>query len=288
MNLDIQITQVARKFLNISSPHSHQHYELLISPQDGGQLQIGDRFEPLLRGCIFVIKPGVMHHTYATVHSYQRIAIYVSEETLWSLSSPDINLINLLETTCGGPLLNDEQLEEIEDLCARYMRIKPSKLAYMEKNVLIMQIFLFIVKVLSQTETELPNHVSERYMKIIPIIDYISQNYSGKISLDALSQDFYISKSHLCRLFKETTGFSIGQYITNCRIRQACKYLLDGVSAQKTGELVGYDNNTSFTRVFKNTLGVPPGKYKASFKKKEGQSLNTQSDKQSTSISRWR
>lgn len=136
-----------------------------------------------------------------------------------------------------------------------------------------MQIFFFIARVLSQEEAELPNHISEGFLKIIPIIDYISQNYSGKISLDALCQNFFISKSHLCRLFKETTGFSIGQYITNYRIRQACKCLQDGASVQKAGELVGYDNNTNFTRVFKKTMGVSPGKYKANSKKKEGGSL---------------
>ena len=92
-------------------------------------------------------------------------------------------------------------------------------------------------------------------------VQHIHDNYDHEISLDAISRDFFISKYYLCRLFKSTTGFSVGGYITNYRIRQSCALLRKGASVQEAGEQVGFGNNANFIRTFKKIIGTTPGKY---------------------------
>ena len=43
--------------------------------------------------------------------------------------------------------------------------------------------------------------------------NYIQKNYLEIKGLDALSEHFGITKSHLCRVFKEHTGITITHYI---------------------------------------------------------------------------
>jgi AraC-like DNA-binding protein len=60
-----------------------------------------------------------------------------------------------------------------------------------------------------QPESDLPkNGVAE-------ILSYISSHPADDLSLDALAARFFISKPHLCRIFKNATGFSPGEYIAS-------------------------------------------------------------------------
>ena len=45
------------------------------------------------------------------------------------------------------------------------------------------------------------------------LVAYINSNLAGDLSLDALSDRFYLSKSQLGRLFKQATGSSIWEYV---------------------------------------------------------------------------
>ena len=76
-----------------------------------------------------------------------------------------------------------------------------------------------------------------------------------------LSAGISLSVSTTCAaFFKSTTGFSVGGYITNYRIRQACALLRKGASVQEAGEQVGFGNNANFIRTFKRIIGITPGK----------------------------
>ena len=93
------------------------------------------------------------------------------------------------------------------------------------------------------------------------LMEYIHEHYADELSLESLSQRFFISKYYLCHQFKELTGFSVGAYLINYRIRQACVFLRDGMSVQQAGEQVGFKNNAHFIRSFGQIIGVSPGKY---------------------------
>ena len=79
--------------------------------------------------------------------------------------------------------------------------------------------------------------------------------------MDDLANQFFISKSRLSQIFKNTTGFSVGNYIIIYRIKRSCELLQRGESVQNAGKIVGFHNNTHFIRMFKKHMGCSPGRF---------------------------
>lgn len=95
------------------------------------------------------------------------------------------------------------------------------------------------------------------------ILEYVNQNLSAKLTLEAVQNEFHISKYHLTRLFKQTTGFSFSEYITYKRIMEAARMIVDSNTlAYEAVAAVGYANYTSFYRAFIRIMGIPPSQIK--------------------------
>ncbi len=92
-----------------------------------------------------------------------------------------------------------------------------------------------------------------------PIRDYLYAHYTERISLDALTDQFFISKFYLTRVFKEQFGVSINTYLLNLRITKA-KQLLR--FTDKKLEDIGYQCGLGaphyFSRIFKQVEGITP------------------------------
>ena len=93
--------------------------------------------------------------------------------------------------------------------------------------------------------------------------NYLTQNYTHKITLDELADIFYINKFYLTRLFKEQFGVSINTYLLQTRITHA-KHLLrfSDLSIEKISQECGMNDANYFSRMFKKVEGVTPGEYR--------------------------
>lgn len=94
------------------------------------------------------------------------------------------------------------------------------------------------------------------------ILNYVQKNFTQDITLKGTSEQFYINRSHLARIFKRKTGTTFNNYLTDLRIEKACGLLEEGVPIGHVAELVGYDNSRYFSRVFCKVKGCTPSKYK--------------------------
>lgn len=93
--------------------------------------------------------------------------------------------------------------------------------------------------------------------------DYLDQNYQEKITLDNLSEKFFINKFYLTRLFKEQFGISINNYLIQVRVTHAKLLLrLSDMSIEKVGQECGISDANYFSRVFKKLEGISPGEYR--------------------------
>ncbi|MPN28984.1 HTH-type transcriptional regulator YesS [bioreactor metagenome] len=97
--------------------------------------------------------------------------------------------------------------------------------------------------------------------RVNEIIHYIHENYNSSISLENLSKEFFVSKSRLSQIFKDATGFSIGDYIITYRIKRACSFLQSGMRVQDVSEAVGFRTSTHFIRTFKKRMNCSPGEF---------------------------
>jgi AraC-like DNA-binding protein len=98
--------------------------------------------------------------------------------------------------------------------------------------------------------------------KVIDLIRYINENLSSNLSIDMLSDHFYMSKYHMMRLFKNETGYSIHRYISEKRILMARDLIYGGMAATAACLECGFRDYSSFSRAFKNQLGILPSDIK--------------------------
>lgn len=95
------------------------------------------------------------------------------------------------------------------------------------------------------------------------VIQYIKANYNKRISLEDIASHIYLSRSYISSLFKEETGESLFCFINRIRIEKSKALILNyDIPLVDVGGLCGYDDQSYFTKVFKNIVGVSPKKYR--------------------------
>lgn len=92
---------------------------------------------------------------------------------------------------------------------------------------------------------------------------YLDQNYKQDISLDFLADRFGKSKYKICREYTKYYGSSPNQYQMQLRIQEA-KYLLKhtNYNVKEIGNIVGFDDNVYFGKVFKKNESITPKQYR--------------------------
>lgn len=91
---------------------------------------------------------------------------------------------------------------------------------------------------------------------------YLNQHFSKPVTLTDVARALHISRNYLATLYKQETGKTIGQMLTEIRLEQAKKYLLETqLSVQTIAKAVGYATPEHFSRVFHKHEGVAPGRY---------------------------
>ena len=94
--------------------------------------------------------------------------------------------------------------------------------------------------------------------KIYEVLKYINENLNKTMTLDGLSEKFYISKYYMAHIFKRVTGYSVNQYITYKRICLAEEMIAEGVSAAEACVLAGFNDYSNFYKTFCKVTGHSP------------------------------
>ncbi len=90
------------------------------------------------------------------------------------------------------------------------------------------------------------------------IIGYINEHYTENISLDLLQKIFFVSKYHLCHIFRKNTGLTVHQYITRKRITFVRERVKVGENISSAAVAAGFNSYSSFYRAYVHEYGVSP------------------------------
>ncbi|MDQ0900795.1 response regulator [Paenibacillus sp. V4I7] len=93
--------------------------------------------------------------------------------------------------------------------------------------------------------------------------EYMEQHYSENITLESIASMVYMNPYYFSSFFKKHTNENFKQYLTDIRLKQAVKLLLQtDLMVYEIAEQVGYNNARQFSDMFKKSYGKLPQEYK--------------------------
>jgi AraC-like DNA-binding protein len=120
---------------------------------------------------------------------------------------------------------------------------------------------LFRSELRAVCELDIMKRDTTAYLRVAPALRHIAENYAGAVTLDGLASACCLNKSYFCRKFREVTGQTAVDYITDYRISKAEALLLTtDLSISEIAARVGFYDGCYFSRRFKALRGFPPGK----------------------------
>lgn len=102
-----------------------------------------------------------------------------------------------------------------------------------------------------------------RIKKVILAIEFIEANLTEKLDLDMIAAAVHYSKYHLHRVFTDTVGLTVHDYIQRRQLTEAAKLLVFSERPViDIALLAGYESQQSFTSAFTAMYKTPPGRYR--------------------------
>ena len=94
-------------------------------------------------------------------------------------------------------------------------------------------------------------------------MDFIQENFATPISLEQVAAQVYLTPEYFSRVFKEETGVTFVNYLTDIRLHHSVQLLEStALRVQDVAKQVGYPNVSYFSTVFKKKYGMSPYEYR--------------------------
>lgn len=252
--------------LRAQKPHSSRRvnlasYLFFLVLEGQGTLQYGGRTYVLRQGdCAYV--------------DCRRAYAHRSSEALWRLKwvhfyGPNMSGIYEKYVERGGsPSFAPKAPEKYEKLLDEIYEIAASA-AYIKD----MQIFEKLTSLLTLLMEESWRAVDpqprddrrgiKKRQNLQTVKEYLDLHYAEKISLEQLSENFFINKFYLTRIFKEQFGASVTGYLLQVRITHAKQELrFTDKPIEEIARACGMSDANYFSRTFKKVEGVTPGEFR--------------------------
>ena len=104
---------------------------------------------------------------------------------------------------------------------------------------------------------------ADRREQIRPVLAYVDGHCRESITLDDVADLVHVSPSRVRHVFKDVTGVSFKEYVTQVRVAEAKRLLLStDLSVSEIARAVSYTNLHQFYKVFYRSCAMSPGEYR--------------------------
>jgi len=250
----------------MDSDHYHDTYEIYYLLAGERSYYINNLIYTLRKGDLIFINKNELHRTTSKGSArHERILISFEEDFLRrTLANYDLSFSFLTtQSLLLRPGVHEQGIIEyiLFSMLKEQEEHRSLQIPYLQ--TLLIQLFIEMNRVQEISREPIAPESSEKQLKVYEIIDYLQEHHANKLTLEQLSDAFFISRTYLCRLFKQTTGFTIVEYLNYIRIKEAQR-LLQNTKDKVTSiaEETGFDNIAHFGRVFKQITKCSPLQYR--------------------------
>jgi len=250
-----EVGQLKARKRHTSARKNLNSYLFFIVDEGGGTVEYdGETYRLERDDCVFFdCKRNYSHST---------------DESLWKLHwvhfyGPNMSAIYGKYISRGGKVCfhtkwgNEyrDAVEKIHAIAASAGHVKDMKIHEKLSSLLVL--------LMEESGNEIERAVTGKGAQLQKVKEYIDTYYTEKITLDELSERFYINKFYLLEIFKREYGMGVNQYLIHLRITKS-KGLLR--FTDKTAEEISYECGMNspnyFNRMFKKIEGITPGEYR--------------------------
>ena len=143
------------------------------------------------------------------------------------------------------------------------MKKKRHQVIGSEQMLRILLEYFLIRLVRGHTSAESAEVGVERTLIVSEMIQYLSDNYRERITIDELAFIFRTNRATLCKEFKRATGKTIGEFINERKFEAAKRRILESEETfTSISEYLNFESIHYFTRFFKKMSGVSPSEFR--------------------------
>lgn len=257
--------------------HSHQQYELYFFHGGECKYLINNQIYDLKVGDMLFLDGLDLHKAHVTGNKdlYERSMIHFSPE--WIL--PILKELDALFLFDAFRQLRHglfhtpavEETYEIEKLITKLSslsqltEVNKEAEAEAEAKILLIQLLFKVHQLDKTTLVELNEAKDGKYAYAEKIASYLQKQFKENIAIEDISKELNLSSSYISHTFKESTGYTVMQYLMEYRLIQA-KYLIEITGETKTIKEIsmecGFESDAHFNRFFKKKIGVTPNEYR--------------------------
>ena len=168
------------------------------------------------------------------------------------------NLFDLIQTDLIVDIGTDRKL--ISLFKELYISAEESSTSsYIRERAILM---LIIARYLEAC-TSITQRKNEYGTDLTPVIQYMKKNTSKNINIEELAAIVHLHPNYFIRLFKQYFGAPPLKYFNLMKIDEAKKLLQKGeFSVETIAKSIGFADVYSFSKFFKNNVGISPSKFK--------------------------
>lgn len=223
-----------------------------------GRHAAGIPIAALCTGTFLLAATGLLDGRRATTNwqfarRFQRLFPAVKLEPDHLLTEDDGLICTGAATACynlGLMLLHRYGSDELATVCAKALLIDPNRHSQAP----------YIIQNLTR------QHRDDRILKAQR---FMEENFAKDVRMDAIAALVHLSPRHFKRRFRQATGSTPIGYLQSVRFETAKKRLetTDDTVEEITAQ-IGYDDSSTFRRLFKTQTGLSPREYRARFRQK--------------------
>ena len=275
---------------NRNELHSHDYYELMFVIDGEIYQNIEYKRHLYPKGSLCLLNRNI-HHAEEFSTDYRVVFLMIAEDLANSLFFPtDSNYFREEDVLLNSQLFSffnrnsteySSTVREYIDFIPAYENeteyrkmyklfdrltshfLNPSLGSTYEIKAILMQIFKELIN--EEYYNTVPVDIgSDKEMKIFDDISHIMKKNNGRVSRSILEKELSYSGSYLNGICKKYSGLNLFNYGMTICMKKACKLLSETtMSISDIAEELQFTNRTHFYKLFEESFGMPPAKYRS-------------------------